>query len=138
MRQLLGVKELKSIFKLPIDDGNTIGLEIVIFRKLGISDQAEYIKYSLKNHIKVFRDEMAALNYEISEFNDEAEYIDLQQDLLKIQTRKTYAVAKKERVFSMPLYGYVYYNDLIKPSENINTSSITNALTNLLAGAGRY
>ena len=27
MRQLLGVKELKSIFKLPIDDGNTIGLE---------------------------------------------------------------------------------------------------------------
>ena len=27
MRQLFGVKELKSIFKLPIDDGNTIGLE---------------------------------------------------------------------------------------------------------------
>ena len=45
------------------------------------------------------------------EANDEAEYIDLQQDLLKIQTRKTYAVAKKERVFSMPLYGYVYYNE---------------------------
>lgn len=103
---------------------------LILFRKLGTSDQAEYIKYSLKNHIKVFHDEMAALNYEISEFNDEAEYIDLQQDLLKIQTRKTYAVAKKERVFSMPLYGYVYYNDLIKPSENINTSSITNALTN--------
>lgn len=27
MRQLLSVRELKSIFKLPIDDGNTIGLE---------------------------------------------------------------------------------------------------------------
>lgn len=30
----------------------------------------------------------------------------------------------------MPLYGYVYYNDLIKPSEDANTSTITNALIN--------
>lgn len=103
---------------------------LVLFRKLGTVDQRGYISDALKNYIKIFRDELAALNYEIVELDSEKEYVDLQKQLSHLQTRKTYAITKKERVFTMPLYGYVYYNDLIKPSENINTSSITNALTN--------
>lgn len=103
---------------------------LVVFRQLGLSVQSESVKASLKNYIKSFRDEMAVLNYEILEFDSPDEYTALQQQLTVNKTSTTLAVSKKERVFNMPLYGYVYYNDLIKPSENINTSSITNALTN--------
>lgn len=103
---------------------------LVIFRKLGAIAQKGMVCESIKNHIKVFRDEMAALNYEIAEFETENEYIELQKCLYCNKTAKAYAVTKKERVLTIPWLGYVYYNDLIKPSENVNTSSITNALTN--------
>lgn len=103
---------------------------LVIFRQLGHVAQSELIKESLKNYIKSFRDELAILNYEILEFESQDEYVALQKQLILNKTSTTMTVTKKERVFNMPLQGYIYYNDLIKPSENVNTSSITNALTN--------
>lgn len=103
---------------------------VVIFRMLGLSGQRASMENALKSLMKNFRDDLSVLNYEIRPFETEAEYTSLQSSLRNHETAATYAVAKKERVFSMPFYGYVYYNDLIKPSENVNTSAITNALTN--------
>lgn len=102
---------------------------IVVFRKLGSVKLAQETIDSLQKHMKVFRDEITTLNYELVEFECEEEYRDLEQRLKKNEAQKIYAIVKKERVFNLPMFGYVYYNDLIKPSENINTSSITNALT---------
>lgn len=103
---------------------------VVIFRMLGLADQRENMENTLKSLMKNFRDDLAVLNYEIRQFENESEYVSLQTSLQNSGTAAAYAVAKKERVFTMPFYGYVYYNDLIKPSENVNTSAITNALTN--------
>lgn len=103
---------------------------LVIFRKLGSTKQVYELENSLKNYMKNFRNELTVLNYELHEFGSSEEYDDLIRSLEESGSASTYAVTKKERVLSQPLFGYIYYNDLIKPSENVNTSAITNALSN--------
>ena len=103
---------------------------LVLFRKIGTVDGEAAVREDLRSYIKSFRDEMAVLNYEIAEFERESDYTELQRQLTRIGTNRVCAVTKKERIFMLPYYGYVYCNDLIKPSENVNTSLITNALTN--------
>ena len=103
---------------------------IVIFRQLGSTQNVYEMENQLKNYMKNFRNDLTALNYEIREFQSEEEYDNLVSSLESHGTGATYAVAKKERVLSQPLFGYIYYNDLIKPSEHVNISAITNALSN--------
>lgn len=103
---------------------------LVLFRMFGSSAEYDYIEKSLQSLMKTFRAELNVLNYEVQEFQTVAEYEALQQSLAACKTSATYAVGKKERVFSIPMFGLVYGNDLTKPSENVNTSVLTNTLSN--------
>lgn len=102
----------------------------VIFRMLGSSVEKSYIESSLKNLMKNFRAELAVLNYEVQDFKETKEYDGLQSSLTEHATTTTYAVTKKERIYTIPMLGLVYGNDLTKPSDNANTSVITNTLSN--------
>ena len=89
----------------------------VIFRMLGSSVEKSYIESSLKNLMKNFRAELAVLNYEVQDFKETKEYDGLQSSLTEHATTTTYAVTKKERIYTIPMLGLVYGNDLTKPSD---------------------
>lgn len=102
----------------------------IVFRMLGSSSEVANIESTLKSYINNFRNEIAGMNYEIQELEHKDDYRNLIESLKFTTTPTAYVITKKERVLSMPMYGHIYYNDVVQPSENINTSLITNALSN--------
>lgn len=102
----------------------------VIFRMLGNSQEIDRLKGTLESFLRNFSNEVAGLNYEIAELEKESDYLDFMKSLESKNNLAVYAVAKKERILTMPMYGYIYYNDVVQPSENVNTALITNALSN--------
>ena len=70
-------------------------------------------------------------NFSIAVFTVPDEYNEFERSLSLVNTTHTLSVAKREKAVanSLSINGCIYYNDVLIPEENVNTVSISNALT---------
>ena len=61
----------------------------------------------------------------------EDEYQRFEESLNTTNCERVLSVSKKEKAIGNALFanGMMYYNDVVEPAENVNTASLTNALT---------
>ena len=102
----------------------------VVFRMLGSISDIHFIKKRLEGYMLYFQNEVVGLNYDIDIFDTPEQYSIFLESMDLGAVSNVYAITKKERIISIPYYGHVYYNDEIIPSNNQNSSIITNALSN--------
>lgn len=101
----------------------------IIIRKIGsdnssVTDTVNSMMLSIKNDLE-------DKNYTVSVFATSDEYSEFERTLHEIDVTKALSVAKREKAVAnaMSVNGCMYYNDVLCPSENINTISVSNALT---------
>ena len=70
-------------------------------------------------------------NYVVEEFDGIDDYERFEQSLGRTNCSRVLSVSKKEKAIpnALSANGLMYYNEVVEPSENVNTASITNALT---------
>lgn len=100
----------------------------IIVRKIG-DDKAENEAF-IGDMMTSIKNDMEDKNFSVSIFED-ADYISFEQSVSKTDCERVLSVSKKEKATANALFanGLMYYNDVIQPAENVNTSSLTNALT---------
>lgn len=100
-----------------------------IVRKIGadkVANEQEVI--DIISSIKVDLEER---NFSVEIFDSLERYKEFEVSLNKTNCTRTLSVGKKEKAVpnAMSANGLMYYNEVIEPSENVNTATITNALT---------
>lgn len=70
-------------------------------------------------------------NYVVEEFDTIDDYDRFEYSLGRTNCSRVLSVSKKEKAIpnALSANGLMYYNEVVEPSENVNTASITNALT---------
>ena len=70
-------------------------------------------------------------NYVVEAFDKISDYESFVHSLEKANCSRILSVSKKEKAVpnALSANGLMYYNEVVEPSENINTAAITNALT---------
>ena len=70
-------------------------------------------------------------NYVVEAFDKISDYESFAHSLEKANCSRVLSVSKKEKAVpnALSANGLMYYNEVVDPSENINTAAITNALT---------
>jgi hypothetical protein len=101
----------------------------VIVRKIGADENV--INASVDSMIQSIENDLEGKNFSVSIFSSSNDYDDFEKSLGQVSTTKTLSVAKREKAVAnaMSVNGCMYYNDVLFPDENINTVSISNALT---------
>ena len=100
----------------------------IIVRKIGADEKTT--KSSVENLIYSVKTDLEEKNFSVSIlFSPDLE--NLEKSLGQIKTEKVLSVAKREKAVAnaMSCNGCTYYNDVLHPGENVNTVSISNALT---------
>ena len=100
-----------------------------IVRKIGADEAAnEQEVIDIISSIKVDLEER---NFSVDIFDSLERYKEFKLSLNKTNCTRTLSVGKKEKAVpnAMSANGLMYYNEVIEPSENVNTATITNALT---------
>ena len=70
-------------------------------------------------------------NYVVEEFDNIDDYERFEHSLGRTNCSRVLSVSKKEKAIpnALSANGLMYYNEVVEPSENVNTTPITNALT---------
>lgn len=100
-----------------------------IVRKIGADKTVnEQEVIDIVSSIKVDLEER---NFSVEVFDSLESYKEFELSLNKTNCTRTLSVGKKEKAVpnAMLPNGLMYYNEVIEPSENVNTATITNALT---------
>ena len=101
----------------------------IIARKIG---NTKLDNESFLNDILIgIRNDMEDKNFVVSIFDTDEEYRRLENSFATTNCERVLSVSKKEKATGNALFanGMMYYNEVVEPSENINTTSLTNALT---------
>lgn len=99
-----------------------------IVRRIG-EDKAENER-AVEDLLASVQMELEEKNFAVERFDSLNDYERFEQSLRKTDCSCVLSVSKKERAVSNALSNrFIYYNEVVEPSENINTASITNALT---------
>ena len=101
----------------------------VIIRRIGTDGNAVIV--SVDGMIQSIKNDLEGKNFSVSVLSTSNDYDDFEKSMGQISTAKTLSVAKREKAVAnaMSVNGCMYYNDILIPDENINTVSISNALT---------
>ena len=101
----------------------------VIVRKTGEDENG--VNSILSSMMQSLKNDLEINNYSVSIFSSSAEYEAFETSLNQVNSEKIISVAKREKTIAnaMSVNGCMYYNDVIFPDENMNTVSISNALT---------
>lgn len=101
----------------------------IIVRKIGANGSA--INDAVDNMIQSVKNDLEDKNFAVSIFSSSKDYEDFEKLLGQVGTSKTLSVTRREKAVAnaMSANGCMYYNDVMCPNENINTVSISNALT---------
>ena len=101
----------------------------VILRQIG--ENATSLENNIKHLMQSIKYDLEEKNFAVSVFDDLTDFQIFEQALASVHTESVLAVSKNERVInnSMPGNGIIYYTDIIDASENINLSTLTNAMT---------
>ncbi len=101
----------------------------VLVRKIGNNQEenesvASDLMYSIKN-------DMEDKNFTVSIFANDEDYLNFEESLSKCDYSRKLSVSKKEKAMAnaMSPNGLTYYNEVLEPSENINPSTLINALS---------
>ena len=100
-----------------------------IVRRIG-ADRAENEKAAADTLASV-RMDLEEKNFVVEAFARAEDYSAFERSLGRTDCTRVLSISKKERAVSnaMSANGLMYYNEVLEPSENVNTASITNALT---------
>lgn len=101
----------------------------IIARKIG---ETKLDNEAFLNDIMVsIKNDMEDKNFMVSIFDTEDDYQRFEESLNTINCERVLSVSKKEKAIGNTLFtnGMMYYNDVVEPAENVNISSLTNALT---------
>ena len=101
----------------------------IIVRRIG-NERADNESFIL-DMITNIKHDLEDKNYSISVFDDESDYDSFEKTLAATDCSKVLSVSKREMAIRNMLFanGLMYYNDVIDPAENVNISTLTNALT---------
>jgi hypothetical protein len=101
----------------------------VIVRKIDSDNRA--VSDAVNSMMQSIKNDMEDKNYSVSIFSSSDEYGEFERSLHKIESTKILSVNKREKAVAnaMSVNGCIYYNDVLYPNENMNTVSISNALT---------
>ncbi len=100
-----------------------------IVRRIG-AEQAENER-AVVDILSSFQVDLEEKNFAVQVLEDAESYIAFETALGRTNCSRVLSVAKKERAVpnAFSANGLMYYNEVIEPSENVNTAAITNALT---------
>ena len=101
----------------------------VIVRRIGnVRSENERL---INDIISGLENDMEDKNFSMSVFETDDEFNEFDRMLSRTDTSKVLSVSKKEKAISnaMSANGLMYYNDVVDPAENINISSLTNAMS---------
>ena len=100
-----------------------------IIRQIGKDNDT--VEQRIMDTVQSLKNDFEEHNFSIKFFSRDDEYDDFQKTFVNVHTSKILAISKKENAVSnaMSLNKCAYYTDVVEPSEIINTSSITNTLT---------
>lgn len=100
-----------------------------IVRRIG-ADRAENEK-AAADALASMRMDLEEKNFVVEAFARAEDYGAFERSLGKTDCTSVLSISKKERAVSnaMSANGLMYYNEVLEPSENVNTASIINALT---------
>jgi hypothetical protein len=101
----------------------------VILRKIG--ENADAVENNIKHLMQSIKYDLEEKNFAVSVFDDLTDFQIFEHALSSVHTESVLAVSKNERVMtnSMSGNGIIYYTDIVDASENINLSTLTNAMT---------
>ncbi|MCX6055109.1 MAG: hypothetical protein NTZ74_09395 [Chloroflexi bacterium] len=101
----------------------------IIVRKIGT--EVKSVIDSVENMMQSIKNELEDKNFVTSVFESDDEFDDFERFSGQVNTVKALSVTKREKavVNTMSVNGWTYYNDVLFPDENLNTVSISNALT---------
>lgn len=101
----------------------------VIVRKIG-EIQTENEAF-LDDIMVGIRNDMEDKNFVVNIYDSEDEYQSFEKSLDLTTCERVLSVSKTEKAIGNGLFanGLMYYNDVVEPAENVNTVSLTNALT---------
>ena len=100
-----------------------------IVRKIG--DDKAVNEQEVIDIISSVKIDLEERNFSVELFGSSERYDEFEVSLTRTNCTRTLSVGKKERAVpnAMSANGLMYYNEVIEPSENVNTATITNALT---------
>lgn len=103
----------------------------VIFRMLGTLAEQQSITEKLSDLLGSFVNELKGQNFQVSLFEDSADYESFITSLDSVDCSSVMAVARKEKLMSATMVpgGMIYYNPVPTPSDCENLIALTNALT---------
>lgn len=120
------------LFQSTAVDNQTYEAQVKLFmivRKIG--DRKQDNEVFLKDIMVSIKNDMEGKNFSVSIFDTAEEYRRFEDALGTTTCERVLSVSKKEKAIGNALFanGMLYYNDVVEPAENINTASLTNALT---------
>ena len=101
----------------------------IVVRKIGdVRSANESFILDMMSSIK---NDLEDKNFSVYLFDTNADYESFEESLSKTNCSKALSISKKEKAIGNTLSanGLMYYNEVIDPSENVNVSTLTNALT---------
>jgi len=101
----------------------------IIVRKIGMDKSATTLE--VENMMHSIKNDLEGNNFSIDILSSTVGFDSFENSLEKINIEKTLSVAKREKTIAstVSVNGCIYYNDVLNPNENVNTVSISNALT---------
>lgn len=146
MNQVLFTQTISSMHRKSVPDQTSFEF---LFQSVPVSNQtykAQVKLYFIVRRIgaskveneKAVNDILASIridleekNFVVEDFNSDEEFKNFEQSLGKTSCSCVLSVSKKEKAVgnAFSANGLMYYNEVVEPSENVNTASITNALT---------
>lgn len=146
MNQVLFTQTISSMHRKSVPDQTSFEF---LFQSVPVSNQtykAQVKLYFIVRRIgaskveneKAVNDILASIridleekNFVVEDFNSDEEFKNFEQSLGKTSCSCVLSVSKKEKAVgnAFSANGLMYYNEVVEPSENVNTAPITNGLT---------
>lgn len=100
-----------------------------IVRRIGLN-KADNEK-AVTDILASIRIDLEEKNFVVDEFDSFFAYENFEHSLSRTNCSCVFSVSKKEKaiVNALSVNGLIYYNEVVEPSENVNTASLINALT---------
>ena len=123
---------IEFMFQSIVVDNQTYKAQVKLFiiaRKIG-SDKGTTERF-INDIMNSIKNDMEDKNFVVEILDTDGEYRDFEVSLSETNCERVLSVSKKEKAISNALCtnGLMYYNDIVEPAENVNISSLINALT---------
>lgn len=101
----------------------------IIIRRIG--DDRASNEALIHNMIFSIKKDLETKGFTVSLFEQEEDYAIFERSLSRTNSSRVLSISKKEKYVGKSLLAnrFLYFNDVIEPAENVNTSTLSNSLT---------